>query len=560
MLTLIKVSNYAIIDELEIELDQGLTVMTGETGAGKSILIDAVGLALGDRADASVVRAGTPRAEISLVFDCPADHPALAWLKDKELDQGADCCLRRSVAAEGRSRAFINNQPVNLQDLRTLGSMLIDIHGQHAHQSLMRTAAQRAILDSSGGLTELANSTAEHFSAWRALQSQLQHQADTSADAHARLDLLRFQQQELEDFGPVPGEFESLRNEQQRLSQTDKLKDEVGGALAALYEGDDGSAHAGLAVAARHMDSAAAADDGLTALSRRLTDLEIELRETAADLSRYLDGLEGDPQRLEAIGERLNNAQRLARRHRVDEDRLAEVLSEIEQQIAAVETRGQASEALHKEAAAARDAYLSTARDLSAQRQNSTATLAASVTTELRQLGMPHAEFAITVQQRPESDGTASGLDDVTFLVQFNPGQPHAPLSRAASGGELSRVSLALEVVTTGASDIPTYIFDEVDAGIGGGTAEIVGQALREIGRHHQVLCVTHQPQVASKGTGHFRIAKLTDGSTSRTRIEKLSQQERIDELSRMLGGVEITPATRAHAAEMMQRSERKKA
>jgi DNA repair protein RecN (Recombination protein N) len=554
MLTHLRIANYAIIDEVEVELGPGFTVMTGETGAGKSILVDALGLALGDRADASAVRHGSKRAEISAVFEIPDGHPALAWLDERGLDDEL-CCLRRLIGAEGRSRAFVNNQPVTLQDLRELGAMLVDIHGQHAHQSLLGSAAQRQLLDASAGLQDLAAETAAAFRAWRTAAAALRERSASSAEREAQLDLLRFQLAELEELAVQPSEFEALDTERDRLGNVDRLLEVVSAAVDGLYEADSGSAYALLAQARRGLDTVAGHDPALAALGERLRAAEIELKEAALDLLRYRDDLEADPARLDAVESRLDRIRQLARRHRVAESELAAVPVRLETEIASLDTSAESLAALERETEQAQAHYLELARRLAAGRRAHGAVLGTQVTARLRELGMPEAEFEVAIESRPEDKADATGLDRIEFQIRINPGQPAGPIAKVASGGELSRIGLALEVVATDASSIPSFVFDEVDAGIGGGVAEIVGRRLRQIAANRQVLCVTHLPQVASQGTAHFRIVKLTDGKSSRTQIRELGGHERVEELSRMLGGLEITAATRAHAEEMIRQA-----
>jgi DNA repair protein RecN (Recombination protein N) len=553
MLTLIRIANYAIIDEIEVELDSGFSVMTGETGAGKSILVDALGLALGDRADSTAVRSGAKRAEISAVFEIPKDHPALAWLATRELDDGATCTLRRMISAEGRSRGFINNQPVTLDDLRELGSMLIDIHGQQAHQSLLATPAQRAALDANAGLTELAASVALAFGTWQDAARALQATQDHSAEREAQLELLRFQRAELAELALEPNEVEALHAERSRLANVDRLLQGVDAALDQLYESESGSAHSQVAHARHALEGLVAHDPELKDAAEQLTRTEIELREVATELLHYRDRLEADPARLEHVESRLARIRALARRHRVAEPELPEVTAKLE---AAIEALGGGDESLAQlaaKSAAAEKGYFDLARKLSAARERSAAALSGEVSAQLKELGLPHGEFLALVEPKPRERADATGLDRVEFQVQVNPGQPFGAIGRVASGGELSRISLALEVVATGASRIPTFVFDEVDAGIGGRVAEIVGRRLRQIALQRQVLCVTHLPQIASQGEHHYRVVKLTDGKTSRTQVRALSPNERIEELARMLGGVRITERTRAHAEEMIR-------
>jgi DNA repair protein RecN (Recombination protein N) len=555
MLSLIRIRNYAVVDEVELEFDQGMSVMTGETGAGKSILVDALGLALGDRADASAVRQGTDRAEISVLFDCDGDHPATAWLREQGLDQDDCCLIRRLISAEGRSRAFVNSHPVTLQDLRTLGDFLVNIHGQHAHQSLRSSSAQREILDFHGNHTALAESVAEKFAAWQTLERELERRKRGGEDREAQLELLRFQVQELERLGLADGELAELESERNRLANADRLAGGLNTALSRIYEAEGGSAYELTAGAGRELQELAELDPALKTTAAMLAEAEIQLREAAADLARYRDRLEFDPQRLEWLETRLATIADLARKHKVEGSALAGLQDQLEARIEELDTGAESLELLSERAERASRDYLEVAEQLSRARAEAGATLAEQVSAQLRQLGLPHGRFRVALSPKPRERADAHGLDRIELQVTLNPGQDFGPISKVASGGELSRVSLALEVIAAGASSVPTLVFDEVDSGIGGGVAEIVGRRLREIATNRQVLCVTHLAQVASQGQHHFRVSKLTDGEHSRTNVRALSADERIEELSRMLGGVEITDTTRAHAQEMIQRA-----
>jgi DNA repair protein RecN (Recombination protein N) len=553
MLTLIRIANYAIIDQVEVELEHGFSVMTGETGAGKSILVDALGLALGDRADSGAVRAGAKRAEVSVVLELPEGHGATLWLRDRELDDGDTCTLRRLIGADGRSRAFVNNQPVPLDDLRALGAMLIDIHGQHAHQSLLNTPTQRAILDANGGLTEVAAQVAAAFKTWQDAAALYDDRQGRSADREARLELKRFELAELRELGLEPGETERLHGERGRLANVDRLLHGIDAALQQVYESDQGSAYAQIAQARRALEGLVEHDVELRGAAEQLARAEIELGDVAAGLVRYREHLEADPERLEYLETRLAKIRALARRHRVGEAELVDVAVKLEAAVDALDTSGESLQQLAAKVAAAEKSYFDLAGRLSQERKQCAAALGEEVSAQLKELGLPNGEFLAVLEPKPKERADATGIDRIEFQVQLNPGQPFAAIARAASGGELSRISLALEVVATDASTIPTFVFDEVDAGIGGGVAEIVGRRLRQIARRRQVLCVTHLPQVASQGEHHHRVTKTTDGKTSRIHVHALSADERIEELSRMLGGVQITDTTRAHAAEMMR-------
>jgi DNA repair protein RecN (Recombination protein N) len=555
MLSLIRAKNYAVIDEVELEFAPGFSVVTGETGAGKSILVDALGLALGDRADAGAVRHGTERAEISVVFDVPEKHTALDWLRERGLEDEGSCTLRRIVGSDGRSRAFINGQPVTLQDLKALGSLLIDIHGQHAHQSLLEAANQRALLDSHGGCEPLAKAVAEAFAAWQALENELESRRTSGAGRAAELELLQFQTKELEALALKSGEPEQLRLERDRLANTDRLVGGVSAALELLAEGETVSAYAAVVRAHQELERLREHDPALRGPAELLAGVEIELREVESALNHYRDGIEADPDRLAWLDDRLAKVRTLSRRHGVGENELSATLDALRARIASLTGSGESAEELTSKAAEAKAHYLASAKKLTAKRAKAATALGRAVTVEIAALGMPNGEFQVELVPKPAERADGTGLERIEFQVKLNPGQPFGALSKVASGGELSRISLAIEVVRSGASPVTAFVFDEVDAGVGGRVADIVGGKLRQLAGARQVLCVTHLPQVASHGQAHYRVIKLTDGNTSRTQVRALSKDERVEELSRMLGGIEITERTRAHAAEMIARA-----
>ncbi len=555
MLNLIRVKNYAVVDEVELEFEAGLSVMTGETGAGKSILVDALGLVLGDRADARAVRSGAARAEICASFDCPANHPAATWLEDRGFDEDQDCLIRRIISAEGRSRAFINSNPATLQDLKSLGERLINIHGQHSHQSLLHRDTQLEILDFHGRHEVPRETIAVAFSEWQSLRQELESRSSGLEEREAQLELIRFQLAELENLAPVPDELEQLQTERNRLANVDRLASELNLALSRLYEAESGSAYELAAQSARALADLSDLDPELAASRDLVAEAEIQLREAASDLGRYRDRLEPDPARLEFIENRLARTRELARKHRVEDDDLHTVVTSLQERIAALDNSGETIEILTEQTAQAETTYLKAAAELTKAREQTAEKLAEQVSAQLNELGIKQGRFRVTLTTKSPAQASAKGLDSVEFQVSLNPGMEFGPLARVASGGELSRVSLALEVLGTGDSAIPTLVFDEVDAGIGGGVAEIVGRRLAELAADRQVLCVTHLAQVASQGQHHFRVVKLTDGTTSRTNVRALGAEDRIEELSRMLGGVEITETTRAHAEEMIQRA-----
>jgi len=555
MLSLITVRNYAVIDEVDVEFQPGMSVLTGETGAGKSILVDALGLALGDRADAGAVRTGCREARISVLFECPQGHPALNWLTERGLDQDRTCVLRRIVSAKGRSRAFVNNQPATLQDLRAVGSRLVNIHGQGAHQALMQAQAQRGIVDHHGNHLELARQVAAAFGAWRSCQEEYEAQRQRGADRASEIELLSFQVRELENLDYQDGELDTLQEERSRLANVDRLAGSVESALSGLFERDHGSAQELIAQAQRELSDARHLDPSLGDAADLLSEAEIQVQEAVRGLASYRDRLEPDPQRLDWVESRLATIRSLALRHGVKEAELGTVLATLRSRIAAHGNAAESLEAARQRVRQSRDAYFKAAEDLSSARLQSAASLGESVGAQMAVLGLPKGRFRADIRRKPNDRADATGLDRIDFQVSLNPGQEFGPLSRVASGGELSRISLALEVVAAGATTIPTLVFDEVDSGIGGGVAEIVGRRLADIATHRQVLCVTHLAQVASQGRQHYRVLKQSGEQSTQTGVRSLRGDERVEELARMLGGVEITARTRAHAEEMIERA-----
>lgn len=552
MLRLLQVRNFAIIDELEVEFGDGLNVLTGETGAGKSILIDALGLTLGDRADQQTVRPGADKAEISALFECPEGHAALEWLREHDLDDELNCSLRRVISAEGRSRAFVNNSPVTLQDLRELGSALIEIHGQQAHQALMQTREQRRLLDAVAGNGDLVAATVQSWARWQAAREALDSFAQRRDDNLALLEMQKFQLTELEQLGLAEGEFENLLAEHHLLANVDDISRSVQFALEAAYDGEP-SAHALVARAIEALEDLER-DDRIAGIAAQLRSVEIELRDAGTSLAHFCDTLEPDPARLAELESRLGRIRALARRHATEESALWQKTEQLRESVGELESSDSSRSDLERRASEAEAAYDSAAGRLSKARRRHATKLATEVSDQLPGLGLRDGQFRISLSRRAQPDST--GIDDIEFQVRLNAGHNFGPLARVASGGELSRISLALQVAGGGQSSVPTFVFDEIDAGIGGGAAEIVGKRLRELAAQRQVLCVTHQAQVASRGHIHFRIEKSTIDRVSRTVITRLREEERVDELSRMIGGIEITAKAREHAEEMMTRAQ----
>ncbi len=553
MLTHAHIVDFAIIDSLELDFDQGMTVLTGETGAGKSILVDAMGLALGDRADAGWVRHGAERAEISIGFDL-SDQPAVqAWLAEHELDDEAgECLVRRIITAEGRSKAWINGRSVPVQMLRELGERLVDIHGQHEHQSLMRRDAQRELLDAYGDHRDLLDKVGAAFREWRSVRDQLESLRQAQQDADHRRDLLRFQVSELETLQMTAEELPELVNERQRLAHAGRLAEGAQAALDAAYENDEASAYSLLSHAVEQLNQLTEFDAALVPIAETLNTALIHLQEGAEDLRDYAGKLEMDPERRDFVENRLAAIEQLARKHRVAAEELPALAIRLREELDNLEHSEERTAELEARLAALEKGYREAAEQLSKRRRETAARLAKGVTEVMQELGMPGGRFEIAVEADARDRFGALGMDQVEFLVSANPGQPPAPLARVASGGELSRISLAIQVIASDASDMPVMVFDEVDAGVGGGIAELIGRRMRALGRSRQVLCVTHLPQVASQAHHHFKVEKIAGRDSTRTTITRLEDGARIEELARMLGGMTITDTTREHAREMI--------
>lgn len=560
MLVRLQIRNFAIIDQIEADLQPGMTVLTGETGAGKSILVDALGLVLGERGGTQLVRSGVKRAEFSAEFDVSALIQVRDWLEEQALEDEDECLVRRVINADGRSRAFINGNAVPLQQLKTLGEMLVDIHGQRFHQSLGRRPVQRDLLDHFGDLLMQREQTEVAYETWTTLRDKLQRLQTSEADRASRLDLLTFQLQELETMDVHDGEIAVLQAERQRLANSGRLAEGVVSALNRLSDNDIGNANSLLAEAARTIEGLVDYDIQLGAVAELLEGAGIQLAEAIETLRRYGEALDMDPQRRDWVEERLAAMQAVARKHRVSIDELPAQLEKLRAEHDDLSNAEERGKELQQEVRSAEQHYRKSADGLSSGRRKSAKVFSAAVTDAMAGLGMPGGKFSIAISTLSDDDARPWGIDDIEFQISANPGQAMLPLSRVASGGELSRMSLAIQVIGSDGSAIPTMVFDEVDSGVGGGVAEMVGRRLCELGEHRQVLCVTHLPQVASLADQHFRISKVTDGKTTRTGLHALSREERVEELARMLGGVDITQKTLEHAAEMLAHAPKKRA
>jgi DNA repair protein RecN (Recombination protein N) len=555
MLSHLYIRDFTIVHELELTFEPGFTALTGETGAGKSILVDALALALGERADNTVIRHGCARAEIIAGFDLRPDQDAARWLIEHELFSEQECVLRRVIDADKPSRGFINGRPVPLQMLRELGQYLVDIHGQHEHQSMLRRDGQRQILDDYAGLGETLAKLNVHYTELSTLSSRLGSLQRQSTDRDARIDLLRYQVQELEALGISAEELVQLEEEHSRLTNGTELLQGLQETTQALYDDEQVAVAPVLARALSKLEQLARYDVRLGELTTLLRDAGIQVEEVASRLHQYLDKLELDPQRLQTVEQRLASVHDLARKHKIRAMELPQVLEQLSAELRDLEEGDLNIERLVQAIETERQRYLELAREISTMRKQAAPRLDKSVTAQMQQLGMPGGRFAIRLEALASDELSATGLERVEFLVSANPGQPLRPLTKVASGGELSRISLALQVAAAQVARIPTLVFDEVDVGIGGRVAEIVGQQLRRLGESREVLCITHLAQVAALGDRHLQVSKTSKGENTFTTVRALAGRERIDEIARMIGGIKISKKTLAHAQDMLARA-----
>ncbi|WP_067514976.1 DNA repair protein RecN [Endozoicomonas ascidiicola] len=557
MLNQISISDYAIVDQLNLDIASGMTAITGETGAGKSIMLDALGLALGGRADSDCVRDGAERADIRACFDLHRIPVAQQWMKERDYDGGSEsdesaCILRRVITKEGRSRGYINGTPVTLSELKSLGEMLIDIHSQHAHQSLLRKSHHGVMLDEFSGSVKQAREVAQLSSQYRHTHEQLNSLLSDQQEREERVQLLSYQLNELEQLGLQPGEVEQLEQEHKQQYQ-------AGTTLSACHQvtqlcsSDEGDHVLQQLSGCLHRLSDLEIDHaGITNAIDMLSSAQIQVEEAVGELNHFMDSFEADPARAQEIEERLSAIFELARKHRVQPEELLEKQQQISEELEKVQCHdeqvAELENALHK----LKKQHQECASALSVKRKKAAKKLEKLVTERIALLGMPKGRFCIELTEIAERTVSSQGFESIEFLVTTNPGQAPRPLAKVASGGELSRISLAIQVIIAQTAATPTLIFDEVDVGIGGGTAEIVGNMLREVGKNGQVLCVTHQPQVASQAHQHLHVSKKVSRKTSSTRILKLDGDHRVHEIARMLGGVELTTPTLNHAQEML--------
>ncbi|HEY1026636.1 MAG TPA: DNA repair protein RecN [Pseudomonas sp.] len=552
MLVHLSIHNYAIVDHLDLELDSGMSAISGETGAGKSIMLDALGLCLGDRADSGVVRPGADKADLLASFDLKEIPEARTWLAERDLDSDGPCILRRVITAEGRSRGYINGTPCPQSDLKALGELLIDIHSQHEHQSLLKTDTHRRLLDEYAGSQELARQVQLAAQRWKQTRNELERISSIGDEQRARHQLLSYQLEELENLALGENELEQLEQEHKALSNAEALLGACRQVLDLCSESDAGNVLSALTSSLNRLGSFGSQGGALGEASNLLASAQIQVEEAVGELNRFLDHFDADPERQQYLEERLDSIYTLARKHRIQPGELANLQQRLFEELEGLNADDQASERLAEELAAYARHYQEKAAELSALRGKAAERLARIVEKEMQTLGMPGGRFSVQLQGMESTEPQASGLETVEFLVSANPGQPLRPLAKVASGGELSRISLAIQVITAQTSRVPTLVFDEVDVGIGGPTAEVVGQLLRRLGERGQVLCVTHLPQVAAQGHQHLFVHKRRGSDATSTAVSKLDEQGRVEEIARMLGGVDLTEESLAHARKMV--------
>ncbi|MBF1226310.1 MAG: DNA repair protein RecN [Haemophilus parainfluenzae] len=554
MLTQLTINNFAIVRQLEIELAKGMSVITGETGAGKSIAIDALGLCLGQRIETSMVREGQERAEICATFFIEPTNPAYQWLQEQELqdpDNPSDCILRRVINADGRSKAFINSTPVSASQLKEIGQYLIHINGQHASQLLLKNDYQLQLVDTFAHHHDLLVQMREDYRAWKNLQTQVKTFQQKVAENEAKKQLLQYQVEELDEFALRPNEYLELEEDQRRLSNSEQLTQLSQSALQLLSENETVSIDSMLYRATQYIDELSELDPRYASVQTMLNDALIQVQEATSEVQHLASHIEQDPMLLQEIEQRLGQALQLARKHNVKPEELVEWHQKLKAELTALLDFSESEERLILEEKAAFEKMQHTAKQLHESRCQAAGKLAQQVTHSIKGLAMENAEFFIEVNS-DLTKVTANGADNIVFTLRSNLGQQAQPLAKVSSGGELSRISLAIQVLTSDQSAIPTLVFDEVDVGISGKTASVVGKLLRQLGDKCQVLCVTHLPQVACHGHQQFNVEKFTVDDKTETKMTALSQEERVPALARLLGGSEITELALANAQEML--------
>lgn len=552
MLLNLNIIDLAVVDALDLDLEPGMSVLTGETGAGKSILLTALGLALGDRADSGYVRPNSKRAEVNLEFDLQKAPLVKEWLEAQELDDAGQCMIRRTISEDGRSKAYINNRPVNLQTLQALSRQLVEIHGQHAHLTLLDKDEQRLLLDGFAQNQALLQALNDCYQDWKQKHKSLQQLLKAGSDQAEREELLRYQLDELEQLDLPNFDYQALADEHNKLANLGKILTVGQQQLEILYDNDEHSLTQMLGQCIHAVNELSEYAGELNEVGALLGEADIQVSEAAQQLRRFLEKQEADPQQLNWLENQIGIVQNLSRKHKTTPEELPQLASQLAEELDNISHGSERIESLTQECAKLLKQYRQLAGELSTSRQTAAQELQQRISDTIKELGMPHGEFRVGIVSTLDAEPQRNGLDAIEFLVSTNPGLPAKPLAKVASGGELSRISLAIQVTTSTDKTTPTMIFDEVDSGIGGGIAEIVGQKLRRLSRNRQVLCVTHLPQVASQAHQHLFVAKNQNAAVTSSTVRRLSDAERVDEVARMLGGVTITENTLAHAREML--------
>lgn len=549
MLTHLSINHFTLVEHLDLEIESGMTAVTGETGAGKSIMLDALGLALGDRGDGDRVRTGAKRADISAQFDLSQLPQAIDWLREHDIQDDQDCILRRVITAEGRSRGYINGQPATMSQLRDLGNLLIDIHSQHEHQSLLRKETHRRLLDDYAGCGPLSATVAQQHRQWATVYERIQQLREASADFQQKVQLLTFQVEELDALGLQPGEIESLEQEQKLLASAEESL-QSSQQLSELCNGEERGLETQLGQALHLLANLTHKSAALNDAQEMLSSAEIQVREASLAIHNHIDSTEINPQRLQEVDERLSSIYQTARKHRINPGELIDLHEQLSAELATLTGEDNQLETLEAKEQQLQQTLLTSAQKLSAKRKTAAKQLAKAINQQLTHLAMVNAklEIALTPQEV-----TSQGLESVEFLISTNPGAAAKPLSKVASGGELSRISLAIVVVTAQTSDVPTMVFDEVDVGIGGATADVVGQLLRSLGEAGQVICVTHLGQVAAKAHHHMQVSKTQSKHSVSSQLTPLIGDAKVAEIARMIGGSESSQSL-AHAKEMLEK------
>ncbi|RUO68937.1 DNA repair protein RecN [Idiomarina ramblicola] len=552
MLSQLTIRNFAVVKSLDIEFHKGMTAITGETGAGKSIALDALSLCLGSRADANWVRPGQEKAEITAVFTLESDSPVFQWLAANEFDADDDCVLRRVIQRDGRSKAWINGTPVPVSQQKSLAPLLVNIHGQHEHQLLLKEEHQLTLLDSYARHQHLLDDVQQNYRNWASVEKQYQNYQQQKEELEAQRQLLEYQVNELNEFALADGEFEELEQKHTRLSNSKVLLEAGVFALNALYEGEHNNASGLVQSASQRLAEAAEMDATLSPIHQLLQQAKVHIEEAALELRQYQDDLELDPGELQLVEDRLSAAIHLAKKHQIPGSELSLQHQKLIDELNNLEQAGEQAEKLDADRQQAKKIYRESTQKLSASREQAAAELSQKISSSMHELNMPHGRFVIQVEHDANARATRFGTDQVDFLVTTNPGQPIQALNKVASGGELSRISLAIQVMTATQKTVPTMMFDEVDVGVSGPTAAIVGAMLQALGKTSQVICVTHLPQVAAKAHQQLQVNKTTDGAETETAVVALSKEQRVIELARLLGGDKVTDMAKANARELL--------